>query len=58
MTDAAFSYLADVDWVGIHMDCANTAGARVRRNSATESRAAEASVSRSNQYVAWTCRRK
>lgn len=29
MTDAAFTYLADVDRVEIHMDCANIASARV-----------------------------
>jgi RimJ/RimL family protein N-acetyltransferase len=29
MTDAAFTYLADVDRIEIHMDCANIASARV-----------------------------
>ena len=29
MTDAVFSHLTDVDRVEIHMDCANTASARV-----------------------------
>jgi RimJ/RimL family protein N-acetyltransferase len=29
MTDAAFTYLADVDRVEIHMDCANIASARI-----------------------------
>jgi RimJ/RimL family protein N-acetyltransferase len=28
-TDAAFTYLSDVDWVEIHMDCTNPASARV-----------------------------
>jgi RimJ/RimL family protein N-acetyltransferase len=29
MTDATFTYLADVDRVEIHMDCANVASARI-----------------------------
>jgi RimJ/RimL family protein N-acetyltransferase len=29
MTGAAFTYLADVDRVEIHMDCANIASARI-----------------------------
>jgi ribosomal-protein-serine acetyltransferase len=31
ITDAAFTYIADVDWVEIHMDCTNIASARVPR---------------------------